>query len=250
MAGHAELAVAFVIGFFPLVGIQFLQRITSKALHLVVPQIDSDYPLDQLDGLNLWYEARLTEEGVEDMQNLTTMNLVDVILHTRVPPGRLVDWTDQAFLLIHLDKTDRAELAQQRKAWQRDSGQRQQDSGQRQPDETAARAEPRAQSGAAAQLSLRRVGIRTATDLLKAFSQEVQPPGGGLPERVFAPPPDDQRLPLPKSQLRLLVNVLGAEPGLVPIWNWQRNGVPACWSQAPGGGRQGRSGKVVTTAGR
>ena len=44
------------------------------------------------------------------MQNLTTMNLVDVILHTRVPPGRLVDWTDQAFLLIHLDKTDRGEL--------------------------------------------------------------------------------------------------------------------------------------------
>lgn len=28
------------------------------------------------------------------MQNLTTMNLVDVILPARVPPGRLVDWTD------------------------------------------------------------------------------------------------------------------------------------------------------------
>ena len=41
------------------------------------------------------------------MQNLTTMNLVDVILHTRVPAGRLVDWLDQAFLLIHLDRTDR-----------------------------------------------------------------------------------------------------------------------------------------------
>ena len=97
IANHAELAVAFVIGFFPLVGIQFLQRTTSKVLHLVVPPISSEYPLDQLDGLNLWYDARLAEEGVEDMQNLTTMNLVDVILHTRVPPGRLVDWTDQAF---------------------------------------------------------------------------------------------------------------------------------------------------------
>src|SRR6266496_2698458 len=87
MANHAELAVAFLIGFFPLVGVQFLQRVTSRALRLVVPPITSEYPLDQLDGLNLWYEARLTEEGVEDMQNLTTMNLVDVILHTRVPPG-------------------------------------------------------------------------------------------------------------------------------------------------------------------
>jgi hypothetical protein len=232
MVDHAELAVAFIIGFFPLVGIQFLQRVTSKALHLVVPQVTSDYPLDQLDGLNLWYEARLIEEGVEDMQNLTTMNLVDVILHTRVPPGRLVDWTDQAFLLIHLDKTDRAELDKQREAWR--------NSGPRQEAGAAAHAEPCAESGALARLSLRRVGIRTATDLLKAFSEEA-PPRGGLPERVFARPSEDERLPLPESQLRLLVRVLGAEPGLVPIWNWQRNGVPACPSQAPGGGRQARS---------
>jgi hypothetical protein len=232
MADHAELAVAFIIGFFPLVGIQFLQRVTSKALHLVVPQVTSDYPLDQLDGLNLWYEARLTEEGVEDMQNLTTMNLVDVILHTRVPPGRLVDWTDQAFLLIHLDKTDRAELDKQREAWR--------DRGPRPEGGAGAHAEPCAVSGTVARLSLRRAGIRTATDLLKAFSTEAQP-CGGLPERDFARPADDEPLPLPESQLRLLVRVLGAEPGLVPIWNWQRNGVPACPGQAPGGGHRGRA---------
>ena len=82
------------------------------------------YPLDQLDGFNLWYEARLTEEGVEDMQNLTTMNLVDVILHTRVPPGRLVDWTDQAFLLIHLERVDRDELNRLRQADQPAAGPR------------------------------------------------------------------------------------------------------------------------------
>ena len=34
-----------------------------------------------------------------------------------------------------------------------------------------------------------------------------------------------------RMQARLLVKVLGAEPGLVPIWNWQRNGVPACQNQ-------------------
>ena len=61
---RAELAVAFVIGFFPLVGLQALQRVTSKALGRVVPAITSEYPLDQLDGLNLWYEARLTEEEI------------------------------------------------------------------------------------------------------------------------------------------------------------------------------------------
>jgi hypothetical protein len=190
---RAELAVAFVIGFFPLVGLQALQRVTSKALGRVVPAVKSDYPLDQLDGLNLWYEARLTEEGVEDMQNLTTMNLVDVMLHTRVPPGRLVDWTDQAFLLTHLERVD-----------------------------------PKTKSGAQARLALRRTGIRTATDFLKAFSKERPQPCGELPKRAFALPRLKEDPPLPEDQLRLLVAVLGAEPGLAPIWNWQRNGPPAC----------------------
>lgn len=218
MADHAELAAAFVIGFFPLVGLQLLQRVTSKALGVVVPPIASEYPLDQLDGLNLWYEARLTEEGVEDMQNLTTMNLVDVILHTRVPPGRLVDWIDQAFLLIHLDKTDRGELNDLRKKLSEQP--------QGQQDAAAANTEPCAEFGAAARLNLRLVGIRTATDLLKGFSKEAEQPSSSLPERIFDPQPEIKRLPLPESQLRLLVTVLGAEPGLAPIWNWQRNGVP------------------------
>ena len=77
-------------------------------------------------------------------------------------------------------------------------------------------------SGARARLNLRRVGIRTATDLLKAFS--VEQDNG---ERTFRPP-DGLEPPLPSDQLRLLVTVLAAEPGLVPVWNWQRNGVPEC----------------------
>jgi len=202
----AELAAAFVIGFFPLVGLQVLQRVTSKALRVVVPPLTSEYPLDQLDGMNLWYEARLTEEGVEDMQNLTTMNLVDVILHTRVPPGRLVDWIDQAFLLIHLDRTEPGEIRQRRRG--------------------RTSTDPAAE--APARMALRRVGIRTATDLLRTFSTEVATPCGPLPDRRFAVPEGVRQLPLPEDQLRLLVRVLGSEQGLVPVENWQRNGVPVC----------------------
>jgi hypothetical protein len=157
------------------------------------------------------------------MQNLTTMNLVDVILHTRVPPGRLVDWTDQAFLLIHLDRTDRTELNDVRNQLRQEPSGR-----QGRHDGASGHACPYAESGAAARLKLRRAGIRTATDLLKAFSEEAPQSGDSWPVRTFVRPPHDQELPLPESQLRLLVTVLGAEPGLVPIWNWQRNGVPAC----------------------
>ena len=210
VADHAELAVAFVVGFFPLVGLQALQRVTSRALRRFVPPVTSEYPLDQLDGFNLWYEARLTEEGVEDMQNLTTMNLVDVILHTRVPPGRLVDWIDQAFLLIHLERVDRGELNRQRQADQPAAAGQVALSGVQEP-----------LSGVQARLNLRRVGIRTATDLLKTFSVERDG------ERAFRVP-DGQEPPLPVGQLRLLVAVLAAEPGLTAVWNWQRNGVPEC----------------------
>jgi hypothetical protein len=210
VATAGEAPAAFLIGFFPLVGLQVLQRVVSRLFRVVVPPLTPEYPLDQLDGLNLWYEARLTEEGVEDMQNLTTMNLVDVILHTRVPPGRLVDWLDQAFLLIHLDRGDRADLGKLRQG----------------------RPGPDPAGGAAARVALRRVGIRTATDLLKVFSTEEADGGAGV-QRRFALPADLGQPPLPEDQLRVLVRVLAAEPGLTPVWNWQRNGVPRYPTPAP-----------------
>jgi hypothetical protein len=53
-------------------------------------------------------------------------------------------------------------------------------------------------------------------------------PRGPAEDNIFARPPIKD-LPLPEDQLRLLVAVLGAERGLVPLWNWQLNGVPASW---------------------
>ena len=201
--GRAEIATVFIVGFFPLAALQALQHVAQRALSVALPSLTSDYPLDQLDGFNVWYQARLVEEGVEDMQNLTTMNLVDVILHTRVPAGRLVDWADQAFLLTHLEDAAGAG-----------------------PD-AAADGAGAAVGGEAARRRLRRVGIRTATGLLKVFSApSAAPAGGGTAERVFALP-EGVTPPLPENQLRLLVKVLAQEPGLNPVWNWQRNGVQA-----------------------
>ena len=103
---RAAAAIAFLIGFFPLVGMQAMQRFAATALRVVVPSLSPPYPLNQIDGLSVWYEARLLEEGIEDMQSLATANFVDVILHTRVPVGRLVDWVDQAHLYLHLDRIE------------------------------------------------------------------------------------------------------------------------------------------------
>jgi hypothetical protein len=190
VAHASQYVTAFVVGFFPLAGLQALQRVAAKVLRVVVPQLAPEYPLEQLDGLNIWYEARLAEEGVEDMQNLTTMNLVDVILHTRAPVGRLIDWIDQAFLLIHLDPVSRAEI------------------------DGAGDVAPA--GGGATRLALRRIGVRSATDLLRAF-------GAGDPHRPVSAAYLRAR-GLDPAQLATLLRLLVDEPGLNPVWNWKAGG--------------------------
>jgi hypothetical protein len=125
----AEVAsTAFLIGIFPELGLRLLKHAAlwfGSSLNLG----DGErLPLTDLDGINLWSRARLFEEGIEDMENLTTANLLDLMLKTHVPVGRIVDWIDQAFLYVRVtDKKDREKL--------------------------------------------RRLGIRAATDLDDAFSE-------------------------------------------------------------------------------
>jgi hypothetical protein len=118
------------------------------------------------------------------------MNLVDVILHTRAPVGRLIDWIDQAFLLIHLDPVSRAEI------------------------DGAGDVAPA--SGGATRLALRRIGVRSATDLLRAF-------GAGDPHRPVSAAHLRAR-GLDPAQLATLLRLLVDEPGLNPVWNWKAGG--------------------------
>jgi hypothetical protein len=230
-----------------------------------VPQLTPDYPLNQLDGLNVWYEARLVEEGIEDMQNLATANLVDVILHTRVPVGRLVDWVDQAQLYLHLDRAERgyrerrlvraAPLpgdndngkapADQRPPEgdvQTQAAPKPADNGQAPIDQTPpaegdvhaydhplvhGSLNPNSRAGTKTRVGLRQLGIRTATDLVKAFPPEQIDPlvGDNSADRLSfgALKPGG----LDEDQIRTLVRVLEEDTALAPIWNWQTRGVQA-----------------------
>ena len=83
---------------------QALKALIRLPFQLIIPSLRSEYPLSDLDGLDIWYESRLLEEGIEDIQNLATADLVDVMLNTRIPVDRLVDWVDQSLLYLHLSK--------------------------------------------------------------------------------------------------------------------------------------------------
>jgi hypothetical protein len=221
-------AIAFVIGFFPLAGMQAIQRFAATALRVVVPSLNPPYPLNQIDGLSVWYEARLLEEGIEDMQSLATANFVDVILHTRVPVGRLVDWVDQAHLYLHLD---RLEGTWRERRHAKTGTKLQNDGGQSGLGSLASIAEgsvtESSRAGSKTRTALRQLGIRKATDLLKAFPPDCFDPGHELPPGS----PWHKHLTevagrgLDQAQLRTIVRVLDNEPSLAPVWNWQERGV-------------------------
>jgi hypothetical protein len=219
IASAAQYVTAFVVGFFPLAGLQALQRLAAKVLRVVVRQMTPDYPLEQLDGLNIWYEARLAEEGVEDMQNLTTMNLVDVILHTRAPVGRLIDWLDQAFLLIHLDPCS--------------------------PGRSDRTPGGNGTGDAATRSALRQLGVRSATELLRAFGPDVDPT---RPARPAMSADALRRRGIDPDHIQTLVGLLAAEPGLDPVWNWKCGGAGRTTRPPTVGGASGAT--AGATAGR
>lgn len=231
----AQAAVAFVVGIFPAVALQALKRNCQALLGVRVRSATADYPLDQIDGLDLWYQDRLMEEGIEDMQNLATANLVDVMLHCRVPVNRLIDWVDQAHLYLHLDhaETGRSE----RRAVDRQLRD-EVTKGELAPSAEAMTANAsdgdlahariwgssslRSRAGTRTRLALRQLGIRTATDLLNVFSDDTT-----LAEAK------ESHSGLDEFQVRLLRRALLREDGLTPVRNWQARGVKPCATEPP-----------------
>lgn len=97
------LIAAFVVGVFPRVLWQVLQAGLKKRLGwLVAPNLETQLPISELDGLTVWHEARFEEEDIENIPNMATADIVDLLINTRFPPDRIIDWVDQAILYTHL----------------------------------------------------------------------------------------------------------------------------------------------------
>jgi hypothetical protein len=59
--------------------------------------------LTQIDGIDLQEASRLESEGYPDVTSLARSDLVSLMVNTRLPIERLVDWSDQAVLSLLLD---------------------------------------------------------------------------------------------------------------------------------------------------
>lgn len=73
-------------------------------------EFDERSPLVALDGIGIYERTRLAEEGITSIQALARHDLVDLMLSSRIPASRLIDWVDQALLYQHVTAEDRRRL--------------------------------------------------------------------------------------------------------------------------------------------
>lgn len=95
-------AIAFMIGIFPESGLTLMQDYFNKTITKRRGQDPDVFALTKLEGMNLYDQARLLEEGIENIENLAHHNLMELIARTRIPTARLVDMFDQSILYLHL----------------------------------------------------------------------------------------------------------------------------------------------------
>ncbi len=76
----------FVLGVFPQVMWQFVKKFLSTVTlaKLAIPSLSSELPLSDLDGLTVWHESRFEEEEIENIANMATADLSDLMLNTRI----------------------------------------------------------------------------------------------------------------------------------------------------------------------
>jgi hypothetical protein len=91
--------VAFITGIFP-------QRVLNYMVEYFKFSVSDsrkrahELPLDMLEGITAFHKVRLSEMGIENIQNLVKASLVELILKTPYKPRQLIDWMVQGRLCL------------------------------------------------------------------------------------------------------------------------------------------------------
>jgi hypothetical protein len=192
---NSMLVIGFVIGAFPPLVWQIIQSAFKflTGARFFVPSLRSVMPVNELDGLTVWHEARLEEEDIENVPNMATADIVELMLHTRIPRERIIDWVDQALLYTVLgpEKADKSEKEKR--------GDGEDEGGQ--------------VSKSSYRAKLRRHGIRTATDLIVAYEKSKEQNELESFEKIL---PTEGR-----HCIQSIVDVLSTYPNVKVIMRWR-----------------------------
>lgn len=144
------LAIAFMVGIFPESALTLIREYIRQqsGLARIIPYPKEEHPLTDLEGIDIYDRSRLSDEGVTNIEALAHHDLIDLMLETRIPVPRLLDWLDQAILYLHLTpSTGKVD--------------------------TGDPANADAKNLHSLRDWLRRYGIRTATDLINADKEKL-----------------------------------------------------------------------------
>lgn len=92
--------VAFFIGFFPERGLAWITVTAQQALKQQ-GKVSSEMTLSEIEGLSIWQQSRLQQDGIENVQNLATVDIPTLVITTPFSLSQIVDWVDQAILLVY-----------------------------------------------------------------------------------------------------------------------------------------------------
>ena len=100
LTDEGRLVTAFSIGLLPVIVIQALAEVSKKlfAWARVMESLRNSFPTSRLDGLSVWHASRLEEEDLENVHGMATADVLELMIQTRLPPDRIVEWVDQAVL--------------------------------------------------------------------------------------------------------------------------------------------------------
>jgi hypothetical protein len=96
---------AFSLGFFPSLATRWFNRLAHSALNETQHRADQ-FPLGLIDGISRFHESRLLDEGIDNIQNLASASIKDLLCHTRYSAQQVVEWIDQAVLYSYLEPSE------------------------------------------------------------------------------------------------------------------------------------------------
>lgn len=192
------LVAVFLVGIFPESGMTLIREyVTAKSLSWKSTSLaKEEYALTNLQDIDVYDRARLADEGVTNIEGLAHHDLVDLMLETRIPVPRLVDWVDQAILYLHLVAEDDGDVPD----------------AEEQKKEAKAPGSDKVRSGVLRQC-LREYGVRTATDFIVAWKKG----NGNLPKTLHENAKDSF------NRLQVLFDIIQDDEWLNYIQHWREH---------------------------